>query len=156
LAGQHTAPKLLARTIDSRLQSTLSRVFRLLGLRYPPKDIYSAYLALSKPNSYDSAAALEFLDNLLDRNLKNVLLPLLDAPQFVLDRGRELFGVESMTAEQAIRKLIQSGDPWLVSCAISTAAELTIRSLGPEIAKAGETSAPEVSRVAQSAQLALA
>jgi ATP:ADP antiporter, AAA family len=156
LSGHRSAPTLLARTIDNRLQWTLARVFRLLGLRYPPKDIYSAYLAVSKRDAYESAAALEFLDNVLDHNLKRVLLPLLDAPQYVLDRGRELFGVEPMTAEQAIRKLIQSGDPWLVSCAISAAVELAIRSLGPEIAKAGETAAPEVSRVAQSAQLALA
>jgi ATP/ADP translocase/HEAT repeat protein len=156
LSGRRAAPTLLARTIDNRLQNTLARVFRLLGLRYPPNDIYSAYRAISKPGANDSAEALEFLDNVLDRNIKHVLLPLLDAPQFVLDRGRELFGIEPMTAEQAIRKAIQSGDPWVVSCAIAAAVELGIRSLGPEIAKAGEAAAPEVSRVAQSAQLALA
>ncbi len=156
LSGHLAAPRLLAQTMDHRLKSTLSRVFRLLGLRYPPRDMYSAYLAVSKPNAYDSTAALEFLDNVLDRNLKQVLLPLLDAPQYLLDRGRELFGVEVMTAEEAIRKLIRSGDPWLVACAMSAAAQLSIRSLRPEIALVGEDAVPEVLRVAQSAQLALA
>src|SRR5262249_37194192 len=97
------ATRLLERTLADRLNAVLSRLFRLLGLRYPPKDVYSAYLAVSKPARYDANAALEFLDNVLDRGLKRVLVPLLDAPQNVLDRGHELFGVARLTTEQAIR-----------------------------------------------------
>jgi hypothetical protein len=39
---------LLTRTIEERLHQTLDRLFRLLGLRYPPREIYSAYLAVSR------------------------------------------------------------------------------------------------------------
>jgi ATP:ADP antiporter, AAA family len=45
-AQNTSATRLLAATIESRLRSTLERLFRLLGLRYPPKEIYAAYLAV--------------------------------------------------------------------------------------------------------------
>ena len=52
--------------------------------------------------------------------------------------GRELFGVDVRSAEDAIRELIRSHDPWLVACAMAAAAELRLRSLAPEIRQAAE------------------
>jgi len=123
---QHRATRLLVRTIEDRLKDTLARLFRLLGLRYPPKDIFSAYLAVSRPGTADTTSAVEFLDTVLDRHLKSVLLPLLDAPQFILDRGRELFGVKQRTAAEAIQAMTQSEDPWITACAVAAAQELGI------------------------------
>jgi hypothetical protein len=154
--GDRTAPKLLARTIEERLRNTLERLFRLLGLHYPPKEIYSAYRAVSRQRHEEATAALEFLDNTLDRNLKRILLPLLDAPESLSERGRDLFGVEIRTAEEAIRDLIRSHDPWLVACSMAAAAELNLRSLAPEIAQAAEEAEGEVSEVARSAEAVLA
>jgi hypothetical protein len=148
------ALRLLARSIEYRLKTATARLFRLLGLRYPPKDIYSAYLAISKPTQYDAAAGLEFLDSVLDRNLKRVLLPLVDAPQNLLDTGRELFGVRKLTLEEAIRLQIHSGDTWLTACAMAAAAELKIHSLAQDIVTVGEAGTEEVSRVAQSSRAA--
>jgi AAA family ATP:ADP antiporter len=150
------ATKLLARSIDDRLKQTLERLFRLLGLRYPPKEIYNVYRAVSRDNAEDHTAALEFLDNVLERDLKRILIPLLDAPEHRMDRGRELFGVEPLTAEQAIRELIRSRDSWLAACAMAAAADLKLRSLAPDIAHAGAGSESEVSEVARSAEAALA
>ena len=148
--------RLLARSLEDRLKRTLERLFRLLGLRYPPKEIYNAYLAVSRNNAEEHTAALEFLDTTLDRNLKRILIPLLDAPETRLEHGRELFGVEPLNAEHAIRELIRSHDPWLVPCAMATAAELNLRSLAPEIAEAARQSETEVSEVARSAGATLA
>ncbi len=154
--GNYGASRLLALSIEERLKYTLERLFRLLGLRYPPKEIYSAYVAVARQHGDSATAALEFLDNVLERDLKRILLPLLDAPEHILDHGRELFGVEVRTAEEAVRELIRSGDPWLVSCAIAAAAELQFRSLAPEIALAAKEAAEEVGEVARSAEVALA
>ncbi|MBM3776205.1 MAG: hypothetical protein FJW37_13740, partial [Acidobacteria bacterium] len=126
--GNHRATGLLAGTLEDRLRATLERLFRLLGLRYPPAEIYSAYQAVTRRTGEDYAAALEFLENLLDRELKQVLLPLLDAPGNALERGRELFGLSPRDAESALRSLICCGDPWLAACAIAAAAELGTRS----------------------------
>jgi AAA family ATP:ADP antiporter len=150
------AAKLLARSIEDRLKQTLERVFRLLGLRYPPKEIYNVYRAVSRDNAEDYTAALEFLDNILERDLKRILIPLLDAPEHRMDRGRELFGLEPLTAEEAIRELIRSRDPWLAACAMAAAADLQLRSLAPDIALAAGDSGAEISEVARSAEAALA
>jgi AAA family ATP:ADP antiporter len=148
--------RLLARSLDDRLKATLERLFRLLGLRYPPKEIYNVYRAVSRDNAEEHTAAIEFLDATLDRSLKRILIPLLDAPETRLERGRELFGVEPLTAEEAIRELIHLHDPWLTPCAMAAAAELKLRSLAPEIAKAAGSSEGEMSEVAKSAEAALA
>jgi AAA family ATP:ADP antiporter len=151
-----TAAALLARTLEVRLQDTVERLFRLLGLRYPPKEIYAAYLAVNRQRAEELSAALEFLDNVLDRELKRVLLPLLDAPAHLAEKGRELFGVEVPDAEAAVRELIRSGDPWLVACAAASAAELRLRNLAPDIARAAGQAGREVSEVARAAAAALA
>jgi AAA family ATP:ADP antiporter len=119
--GPGTASHLLARSIDERLHQTLERLFRLLGLRYPPRQIYAAYLAVNQRKPEEFAAALEFLENVMDRELKRVVLPLLDAEPH--ETGLELFGVERLDAEGAVRELIRSQDPWLEACAAAAAAE---------------------------------
>jgi AAA family ATP:ADP antiporter len=157
LPGEDRAcAKLLARSIEDRLKQTLERLFRLLGLSYPPKEIYNVYRAVSRNNVEESTAALDFLDNVLERDIKRILIPLLDAPEHRMDSGRELFGVKPLTAEEAIRELIRSHDPWLAACAMAAAAELQLRGLAPDITKAAEGSSAEVLEVARSAEAALA
>lgn len=154
--SRNKAARLLALTIQERLRGTLERLFRLLGLRYPPKEIYAAYRAVSRNSHEEATAALEFLDNTLERNIKRILLPLLDAPEHILEHGRELYGLQIRSAEEAIRELIHSHDPWLVACAMAAAAELNLRSLAPEIHQAAAELEEDVSEVARSAEAALA
>jgi ATP:ADP antiporter, AAA family len=152
----HPAANLLSRSIEERLDKTLDRLFRLLGLRYPPMEIHSAYLALKRRDSEKAAAALEFLESVLDRELKRVLLPLLDAPETALERGRELFGLEIKDVESALRELLGTGDPWLMACAMAAAGELKLRDLARDIEAARQSADPEVAEVALAAQKALA
>src|SRR5206468_3537705 len=116
----------------------------------------SAFRAVSRNKHEDATAALEFLDNTLERDIKRILLPLLDAPEHLHEHGKELFGVEVLTAEDAIRELIRSHDPWLVACAMAAAAELGMRSLAGEIRQAGQEAQEEVLEVARSAEARLA
>jgi hypothetical protein len=119
-----SATALLIRTCEARLRESLDRLFRLLGLRYPPREMYTTYRAVSRPGSEEAIAAIEFLDSTLEPDLKRILLPLLDAPEYALDRGRELFGIEPPPVESVVRSLIASGDSWLRACARAAAAEL--------------------------------
>ncbi|HWQ55747.1 MAG TPA: Npt1/Npt2 family nucleotide transporter [Bryobacteraceae bacterium] len=151
----HTATHLMVRSIEERLRQTLERLFRLLGLRYPPKEIYSTYLAVSRSRREEMSTAIEFLDTVLDRDIKKLLLPLLDAPEHLQERARDLFGLEFPDAEHAITDLIRSRDPWLSACAIASAAELQLRGLAPVIAEAAQQAEPDVTEVARSAREAL-
>jgi len=151
--GKATA--LLARTIDERLRQTIERLFRLLGLRYPPKQIRAAYLAVSQRRSEEFSAALEFLDNILEHDLKSVLLPMIDGSPHLLDIGRERFGIEPPSLAQALLDQIRREDPWLAACAVAAVAELQLHSLAGEVALLAERGDPVVAPVARGVLAAL-
>jgi AAA family ATP:ADP antiporter len=56
----------------------VKRIFDLLSLVYPPDDIAKAYQNILKGTEKSVDFSLELLDNLLDRNLKTYLFPLID------------------------------------------------------------------------------
>jgi AAA family ATP:ADP antiporter len=103
----------------------MERIFRLLGLAYPPEDIYSAYLGIVSDRKAMRASAVEFLDNLLKSDLKKYLLPIVDEVSMDLAarRGRELFGIAIFTRDEAVRFVLESADPWLRACAIFAAGD---------------------------------
>jgi hypothetical protein len=98
---------------------------------------------------------VELLDNVLDQNLKRVLLPMLETPERLLERGRELFGVEVLDAESTIRGLLGAEDAWVVACAMAAAGELRLRGLAGDIAQAARHAGAEVCEVARAAQAGL-
>ena len=155
IVGPRSATELLARTLDMRLEQIIERLFRLLGLRFPHREIYASYLALQQRHGEQHAAALEFLDNILDRDLKRVILPIVDSAGPMTVRGMSLFGVNVPGPEAAVQDLIQRADPWLVACACATAAEQKLRKLAPEVRGAAERSEAEVAEVARAAAAAL-
>ncbi|MBI3680191.1 MAG: hypothetical protein HY235_07310 [Acidobacteria bacterium] len=146
-----TPAGLLAKTIEERLRKTIRRLFYLLGLKYPPREIQAAYLAVNRGRSEEISTAIEFLDNVLERELKRVLIPLFDAPGHAAEKGREVFGLARLDTAGALRQLLESGDVWLAACAIATAAELRLSSLAGAVAKLEEGAGSEVARVARDA-----
>ncbi len=152
---KQTPQGLLVATLEERLKSTVARLFRLLGLKYPPKDIYSAYRAIESGRGDEYSNAIEFLDNVLEKELKRVLLPLLDSTGNAAERAREFFGLERRSAPESIRALLATGDRWLVCCALATAGSLGLRELTTEVREFVQ-SGPEVGPVAQAASEALA
>jgi AAA family ATP:ADP antiporter len=150
------AARLLAETLEERLRGTLERLFRLLGLKYPPKEMHAAYLALNHKKSDEYTAAVEFLDNILERELKRVLLPLLDEDARIIQTGQDLFGVAEKDQRAALREILKSGDCWLVACAIATTAELGLRDLRPAIEPLTRKAGEDVGIVARSALVTLA
>ena len=107
--GRSEADALLVRALDERLTLNLERVFRLLGLRYPPADIYNAYLGIVGSDKSRHASALEFLDNVVGRNMKKYLFPIVDrvSESVAISRGVELFRLEVTTTDEALLKLIK-------------------------------------------------
>ncbi|MBD3401852.1 hypothetical protein GF420_03075 [candidate division GN15 bacterium] len=112
--------RLLKRALQERLDANLERIFRILGLAYPPEDIYSAYLGIVSRKRTLRASAVEFLDNVLKGDLKKYLLPIVDeeSMESILRRGRDLFGVSFRGRVEALAYLISCPDPWLRACAI--------------------------------------
>ena len=146
---------LLARSLEERMAQSLELLFRLLGLRYPQQEIYSAYRAVSGRRADVQSAAVEFLDSVLERDLKRLVVPLLDAPDRLLETGRTLLGIQPKSAETAVRELLHSGDSWLAACAAAAAGEMRLRGLAPDITEAAR-SVGDVAEVARAAAVALA
>lgn len=76
--GQYDARKSLIALLERRLDGNLERIFRLLGLKYPPDDILIIYQSLQSKKPDKRINAIEFLDNLLEQNLKRVLIPIVE------------------------------------------------------------------------------
>lgn len=64
--------------LRKRQQGNLNRLFRLLGMRYPPADIIPAYRGLCSDDPGEKASALEFMDIMLEKRLKQLLLPVME------------------------------------------------------------------------------
>ncbi len=64
--------------LERRLDGNLERIFYLLGLKYSPPDILSIYDGIQSKKQDIYVNAIEFLDNLLDSQLKKVLMPLVE------------------------------------------------------------------------------
>ncbi len=111
---------LLGRALQERLDGHLEIVFRLLGLVHPQKDIYFAYTALTGQRPEKRTAAIEFLDNILNKDVKSHILPLLEeeSPELLLARAARLFGVGVPARVEALRAIVQQPDPWLRACAL--------------------------------------
>jgi AAA family ATP:ADP antiporter len=118
--GGQSNQSLLSRALRERLDQNLEIIFRLLGLQYPQKDIYHAYAALRSSRADRRASALEFLDNLLHTNLKTIILPLLEEPSAdrLISRASALFGIRTVSREEAVRLVLQQPDIWLKACAL--------------------------------------
>ena len=102
--------------IKQRMKATFNRLFRLLGLRYPPADIIPVHLALNDELVSIQISGIEFLDNLLELSLKRIIIPLLDRRQRQLQGNDELVDGEVDTHElrkqefKFIRRVLRGRD----------------------------------------------
>lgn len=122
LQNGHDKPDciLLKNSLEERLDANLEQIFRLMGLRYPPDDIYSAYLGVVSKHRKVRANAIEFLDNLLNADMKRYILPIIDevTPDFMTQKGRDLFKLKLDSEEEGLCCLIKGPNVWLKVCAI--------------------------------------
>ncbi len=72
------ARKSLIQLLERRLDDNLLRIFKFLGLKYPPEEIDSLYRDIKSDKSEMRVNAIEFLDNILDTNLKKTLIPIIE------------------------------------------------------------------------------
>lgn len=72
------ARKSLMKLLESRLESHLERIFGLLGLTYPSEEMTKAYEAIQSDQTEMRINAIEYLDNLLDSDLKQTLIPIVE------------------------------------------------------------------------------
>ncbi len=120
------------------MDQELDRIFRLMGLLLPHVGLHDAYIGLRSSDELVRANSLELLDNVLDPELRQLLVPLLDSQVSTDERiaiANRLVGAPLDTAEQAVETLLSSEDPWLRSSAIYAVGALQLRSLEGELSR---------------------
>ncbi|UCF04697.1 MAG: HEAT repeat domain-containing protein [bacterium] len=120
------ARRLLMKALEERLDYNLEIIFRFLGLRYRPRDMYDAYLGIVSDRTNLRANAIEFLDNILTPDLKRFIIPIVEPapPEYLIELIRERFGYEVPSEDESIDILLEGTDTWLKVCAIFLAASI--------------------------------
>jgi hypothetical protein len=72
----------LAKDLESNLARSLKHIFELLSLIYPHDDIIRAYQNICAGTKEALDYSIELLDNILKREIKEILLPLIDDVPF--------------------------------------------------------------------------
>jgi len=69
----------LIHLLELRLDRQLKRIFQFLGVKYPPQDVDPILNAILKGQEEQRIHAIEFLDNILDIQLKKELIPVAES-----------------------------------------------------------------------------
>jgi AAA family ATP:ADP antiporter len=112
---------LVASALRERMAQEFERLFRLLGLLYPARDIHNAYVGLTSERPQLRANSLEVLEHLLAPDLYRRLAAGVDPDSTTaerLDFARRLCRTGVNSRIEALRILLHSEDGWLRTCAI--------------------------------------
>ncbi len=99
--------------------------------------------------------ALEFLDNVLKSQLRDMLVPLLDGKITVGERARmanRLVRTKIENREHAVAALVASDDPWLRSCGAYAIGTFGLKSLEGELNRCLNDSDPLLRETARAAK----
>ncbi len=129
-SGPKAAEALLSSALFEKVLQTERRVFLLLACLYPEADMEQIYAGIHDATTADAprrrANAVELLDNLLERELKRRLLPLLDE----LPRAEKLKQIDpairlpALTPDEVIAQLLQDEAAWVRACALWYASQI--------------------------------
>ncbi len=126
---------LLARALVEKLNRTKDRVYRLLSLIYPWKDITAARWTLEHGDPRSRASASEYLDNVLGGQLRKRVVPILeDLPlEEKVRRGNVLLKTRPRDAEETLLQLINDEDQVIAAAAIDVVRQQKLWALGDDV-----------------------
>jgi len=97
------------------LDRQLHRIFKFLGMKYPPDEIDPILAVVLEGKEEQRIHAIEFLDNILDSQLKRELIPI--AESTLINRATKekikLFNIQVPSEFECFTKLLQRNDPKL-------------------------------------------
>ncbi|MEO8075745.1 MAG: Npt1/Npt2 family nucleotide transporter [Acidobacteriota bacterium] len=129
------ADALLARTLSEKIDRTQDRVYRLLALIYPWKDIGAAQWTLQHGDHRSRASASEYLDNILTGQLRKRIMPVLeDLPvEEKVRRGNVMLKTRPRDVEETLLQLINDDDQVVAAVAIDAVRQAQMWNLGDDI-----------------------
>jgi ATP/ADP translocase/HEAT repeat protein len=133
--GEDENALLLIRALKNELTKKKERIFCLLSFLYDAETIGRAYTNLSSDMDDKKSVALELLDSLISRELRDVVFPVIEELPFEvrLKRLRAFFGHSSLGRDGRLREIIfhseKTTTSWTKSCALYMVGKVCITSL---------------------------
>lgn len=138
---------LLARALRERMEHELERIFRLLALFYPPRDIHNAFVGLTAGRPRLQANALEVLEHLLRPEHYRMLAYALDPEISMVEKlkfAQQLSHATVGSKVEALRILLHSEDRWLRACALYAVGQLRVMELYGDLQRVRKDNDPLV------------
>ena len=133
--GSVPADSLLAQALDQRLQRAKDRIYRLLSLLFPWKDIAAAQWTLANGEPRARASASEYLDNILSGELRKVTVPVLE--EMPVDervrRANVIQRTRPRNTEDTLLELINDDDQVIAAAAIDVVRQQQLWTLAPDV-----------------------
>jgi hypothetical protein len=121
---------LLDEALHARMDRALDRLFALLDVCYPDRQLRRARRSLTAGEERKRALAIELLDTLVDRRIGELLIPFLEAPaERVLEVARTQFAIFRRSPVERLKELADGTDPWLRACGIACIGKQRIHQL---------------------------
>jgi AAA family ATP:ADP antiporter len=127
--------ELLSKTLLQKMDRTRDRVYRLLALIYPWRDVGAAQWTLAHGDPRSRASASEYLDNILSGQLRKRIMPVLeDLPlEEKVRRGNVLLKTRARDVEETLLHLINDDDQVVAAVAIDVVCEHRLWNLAGDI-----------------------
>lgn len=110
---------LLEDTLRRLMQYTLDRLFYLFMLLYPEQNVAQLQRGLAQGDARLRANAIELLDTIAGREVKELVLPLIEAGrEQILAVAREEMGIESRSMAERLEALIWHPSGWVRACVL--------------------------------------
>jgi AAA family ATP:ADP antiporter len=102
----------LLRMLEARLDRQLQRIFRLLGIKYPPNDVEPILNTILKGKEEQRIHAIEFLDNILNSQLKKELIPVAESVLIdtISEEKIKKLNLKVLSEEECYRALLDRKD----------------------------------------------
>ena len=125
---------LLDRALEERRERSVDRVYRLLGLVFPWRDVAVARKGM-EGDARAHARAAEYLDNMLTGPLRRWLMPLLEEapPEEKARKANALLRTRVRDPEDTLAQLIHDDDEALAAAAIHRVEEKGLWRLGDDL-----------------------
>jgi ATP:ADP antiporter, AAA family len=143
---------LVARAIVEKMKRGVDRIYRLLSLLYPWKEIAASRDTIEHGDARSRAGTIEYLDNLLAGRLRKSLIPLLEDAHLGEDSA---IGGANSVVQAAILSLINDEDPVVASAAIYFVWQQRLSSFIDELDRILATRDPQDRLVLETASWAL-
>jgi len=135
VAGGLNIGSLLARALSEKHARAVNRAFNLLGLIYAQGDVAAVRHALKDPDVRARSRAIEYLDNLLEGDVrKRVMLLVEDMPaEERIRKGNVIYRTRTRDVEDTIAQLLHDEDQSIASAAVLMVEEKGMWSLADDL-----------------------